>query len=107
MIGDFGLAEYTNKDRYVYDRCGTPGYVAPEISNFKQGDKPTSKCDMFSIGGILHIVLHRSALFQGATVEEVYKKNRSMDFDLEDPKYNNVDGDGLNLLKRMLKKNPE
>ena len=28
---DFGLATLTNLDYYIFVRCGTPGYVAPEI----------------------------------------------------------------------------
>jgi serine/threonine protein kinase len=29
VIVDVGLAEYTNSEKYLYTRCGTPGYVAP------------------------------------------------------------------------------
>ena len=34
-IVDFGLASFTNVDEYLYSRCGTPGYVAPEVFNFE------------------------------------------------------------------------
>lgn len=30
VIGDFGLAAKSNED-YLYDKCGTMGYIAPEI----------------------------------------------------------------------------
>ena len=30
-IADFGLACFTYKDQALYQKCGTPGYVAPEI----------------------------------------------------------------------------
>jgi serine/threonine protein kinase len=31
-IVDFGLADYWNVDgNYTYTRCGTPGFVAPEL----------------------------------------------------------------------------
>jgi hypothetical protein len=29
MIIDLGLAEYWNQPNYLYEKCGTPGYVAP------------------------------------------------------------------------------
>lgn len=29
VIVDLGLAEYTSATKYLYTRCGTPGYVAP------------------------------------------------------------------------------
>lgn len=32
VIADFGLADYYNSDGdYMFKRCGTPGYVAPEL----------------------------------------------------------------------------
>lgn len=31
VIGDFGLASNVDQAKYLYYRCGTPGYVAPEI----------------------------------------------------------------------------
>ena len=29
VIVDLGLAESTSSTKYLYTRCGTPGYVAP------------------------------------------------------------------------------
>lgn len=34
-IVDFGLAAPVNLKDYLFTRCGTPGYVAPEIANLK------------------------------------------------------------------------
>jgi hypothetical protein len=31
VIVDFGLATHADIDKYLFYRCGTPGYVAPEI----------------------------------------------------------------------------
>ena len=30
-VADFGLSEVYTKDEMIFSRCGTPGYVAPEI----------------------------------------------------------------------------
>jgi serine/threonine protein kinase len=30
-IADMGLAAFTPNDEVLYQKCGTPGYVAPEI----------------------------------------------------------------------------
>ena len=32
---DFGLATFIDIDRFPFPKCGTPGYVAPEIANLK------------------------------------------------------------------------
>jgi len=35
VIADFGLATNVNEVPYLYSRCGTPGYVAPEVINIE------------------------------------------------------------------------
>lgn len=53
---DFGLATDANEVPYLYHRCGTPGYVAPEILNSKEGNKYEVICDVFSLGVIFFIL---------------------------------------------------
>ena len=31
VIVDFGLATHADLEKYLFFRCGTPGYVSPEI----------------------------------------------------------------------------
>lgn len=56
VIVDFGLAEFQSNEKYVFTKCGTPGYVAPEIANYKENVTPVYdvKCDLFSVGVIFH-----------------------------------------------------
>lgn len=54
-IVDFGMATSTEVDKYLFTRCGTPGFIAPEIANWKPNTlKYGLKCDIFSIGAIFH-----------------------------------------------------
>ena len=53
---DFGLADYINNKEQLFRRCGTPGFVAPEIISLKQGETYNEKCDIFSSGVIFHIL---------------------------------------------------
>lgn len=57
MIADFGLAGFQNKD-LIFRRCGTPGFVAPEILLYTDGNPIYDlKCDVFSAGVILYILI--------------------------------------------------
>jgi calcium-dependent protein kinase len=33
VIIDFGLATFVNEPDYLFYRCGTPGFVSPEVMN--------------------------------------------------------------------------
>jgi len=39
FIVDFGLASFVNVNKYLYKRCGTPGFVSPEIINIEGNQK--------------------------------------------------------------------
>lgn len=57
VIVDFGLATYENENEYLFPRCGTPGYVAPEVINIKsQKAKYGAGCDIFSVGVLFHLL---------------------------------------------------
>ena len=33
QIVDYGLASFSDRTPYIFPKCGTPGFVAPEIAN--------------------------------------------------------------------------
>jgi serine/threonine protein kinase len=67
-IADFGLAEFSNINEYLFVRCGTPGYVAPEVINIKDmKTKYNPICDIFSLGLIFHLLLFGKSAFPGTT----------------------------------------
>ncbi len=66
VIADFGLAEKADSKEYLFVRCGTPGYVAPEVVNLKDlKSKYTTQCDLFSLGVIFHILAMKRSPFPG------------------------------------------
>jgi serine/threonine protein kinase len=89
VVLDFGLSTFCDEKDYIYTRCGTPGFVAPEIVNIKD---LTTKCrpisDVFSLGVILHILLLGKSPFKGKTFNEVLSENRQCSFTLQGPEYN-------------------
>jgi serine/threonine protein kinase len=54
VIIDMGMAEQIAAEAYLFDKCGTPGYVAPEI--FGPRAPHPEKCDIFSLGVIFHVL---------------------------------------------------
>jgi serine/threonine protein kinase len=55
---DFGLASKVDAKEYIFKRCGTPGFVAPEIINASSDDniKFSTKVDVFSAGIIFYLL---------------------------------------------------
>ena len=54
-IVDFGLATSTLISQYPFPKCGTPGYVAPEVARLKEDKIKYDKvCDIFSAGCIFY-----------------------------------------------------
>lgn len=66
IIADFGLATFLDLKHQMFKRCGTPGYVAPEILRYRDGERfYDEKCDIFSCGVIFFILLTGHKLFKG------------------------------------------
>lgn len=74
VIADFGLATYVNEPEYLYCRCGTPGFVAPEIINIKDmKSKYSSVCDIYSLGLVFYLLLTGKSAFNGKSYSTVVK----------------------------------
>lgn len=55
-VVDFGLATKNDVQAYIFRRCGTPGYAAPEVLNGEFKDKYSLVCDIFSVGVIFFMM---------------------------------------------------
>lgn len=75
-IVDFGFATYEKDYRKLFTRCGTPGYVAPEVLNDQDYD---CKIDIFSLGVIFYMLLFGEHPFHGNTYKEIVQKNMKGD----------------------------
>lgn len=70
VIADFGLSCDSTEEEHLFIRCGTPGYVAPEVINIidmKTRSEPI--CDIFSAGVIFHILMLGRSVFVGKTYD--------------------------------------
>jgi len=102
-IVDFGLATFKDDDPYIFPKCGTPGFVAPEIANLVDKTVPYDPiCDIFSIGVVFHILLTGDSVFPGKKFNEVLKKNKDCKINLTGSAYEFMAPDAKDLLIKML-----
>ena len=82
-IVDLGFATYEKDYSSLFVRCGTPGYVAPEILADKQYGV---KVDVFSVGVIFFIMLTGNVPFPNQSYEKLVEANAAceIDFDLSE-----------------------
>lgn len=54
VLVDFGLAAFSDQ-QYLYDKCGTLGYMAPEVEAQSNEQRPyNGACDMYSLGVVCY-----------------------------------------------------
>ncbi|CAD8103710.1 unnamed protein product [Paramecium sonneborni] len=106
-IVDFGLATLQNLDVYHFPRCGTPGYVAPEIANLQDSSqKYTVLCDEFSVGCIFYKLCTGNELFPGNNDSVIMKLNQKCDIILDALQIYQTSPEAIDLLSQLLKVNP-
>jgi serine/threonine protein kinase len=71
-IIDFGLAAFKKPGELLKQRCGSPGYIAPELLSDLGYEH---NADIFSAGVILYYLLTGSPAFRGYTIDEILFKN--------------------------------
>ena len=64
---DFGAALFIPPHSKLYETLGTPYYIAPEVLTGTYNEK----CDIWSIGVILYILLSGSVPFDGISNEAI------------------------------------
>jgi serine/threonine protein kinase len=69
---DFGLATLVTDSVAMLARCGSPGYIAPEVL---KGVPYGCKVDCFSLGVLMHILLIGRGPFRGKTLDEMLVRN--------------------------------
>lgn len=97
VLADMGLATFTNVERYLFPRCGTPGFVAPEIAQVANSDdRYDGKCDLYSFGVTLYFILTGKLPYPGKM--ELIKENKECVLDLgKSENYKELTAEGIYL----------
>ena len=95
---DFGLSQVISPNTKLKTKVGTAYYVAPEILKGSY----TEKCDIWSAGVILYILLSGSPPFNGPNDNAIYKKIATMKFDYPEKKWMNISKEAKDLINHMI-----
>ena len=100
---DFGLSKifgnYYNKiNNKMNTKVGTAYYVSPEVLAGIYDEK----CDIWSAGVILYILLSGVPPFNGPNDNEIYKKIVNKKFEFPDKYWANISNDAKDLINKML-----
>ena len=97
-IGDFGMSKVIEKNTLQHTVAGSIYYMAPEVikKNYNQ------KCDIWSCGVIMYILLSKKAPFSGEYTEEITQKILKGVYDLKSPPFDKLSHSALDLIQKLL-----
>lgn len=98
---DFGTANYFEVGKFLTQKMGTAYYIAPEVLVKKYNEK----CDVWSCGVILYILLCGYPPFEGDTDEEIMERIETEEVKYDSDGWSEISEDGKNFLKKLLTKN--
>ncbi|CAK57234.1 unnamed protein product (macronuclear) [Paramecium tetraurelia] len=97
-IIDFGCSRRFNSQKNMTKRLGTPYYIAPEVLNHNYNEK----CDVWSCGVILYILLCGYPPFTGKNENEIFEKVKTGKFKFPIEEWDSISREAKSLIQRML-----
>ena len=101
-IIDFGLSMVSDKKMHT-SSVGTPYYVAPEIINGKHD----YKCDIWSLGVLMYILLSGYMPFPGKSSDEILVNVLKAKYTFVMSEWDSVSSEAKDLISHLLVKNPK
>jgi calcium-dependent protein kinase len=102
-IIDFGTAKIYEKNKAEKKVIGSSYYIAPEVLNKDYNEK----CDIWSCGVILYILLSGRAPFSGDNDNAILNKIKKGTYDLKRTPFNRTSLEAKDLIRKLLEKNPK
>jgi calcium-dependent protein kinase len=100
---DFGTSKWFNKNERMKEKYGTPYYIAPEVLRKDYNEK----CDVWSCGIILYIMLSGYPPFGGKNNDQIMKKVLEGSFNFNRKEWNIISDKAKQLISKMLTYNAE
>ena len=111
-ITDFGLSKISAlpDDFLMTTRCGTPGYVAPEVlaQEVTHGElrRYGTSCDCWSVGVIVYILLSAAPPFYGKTDAEMNRRIKQGQYKFPDKYWSHISQSAKDFICRLLTVDP-
>ena len=112
-ITDFGLSKIAApqlEDFLMTTRCGTPGYVAPEVLaqevSHGQLRQYGTACDMWSVGVIVYILLSAAPPFYGKTDAEMNRRIKLGMYKFPEKYWASISQPAKDFISRLLTVDP-
>lgn len=106
-VGDFGMSTFVGVDGLLRGRCGTPGYVAPEILTSKSGVGYGNQVDVFSAGVVLYVMLCGYEPYYGESEMALIEANKRAIVGFPEGDWQGVSEEARDLICQMLKADPK
>jgi len=100
---DFGTSQKFEANKKMNQTYGTAYYIAPEVLQSEYNEK----CDIWSIGVILYILLSGKPPFDGKDDKEIVKRVKIGQYSLAGPEWKKISKDAIDLIKKMLEYDPK
>ena len=100
---DFGTSCLYTQDHRLKQRLGTAYYIAPEVLDMDYNEK----CDVWSCGVIMYILLSGFPPFAGKTDEDILRKVKVGKFSFAHESWRNISNEAKSLIRRMLVMNTQ
>lgn len=95
---DFGTAAWFEPKKRLTRKYGTTFYIAPEVLRHSYSEK----CDVWSCGVILYILLSGEPPFDGDSENEILTRILKGDYSLSSPSWNSISQEAKSFLSQLL-----
>ena len=100
---DFGTSNYFKQNEKLTTQVGSPYYIAPEVLNRNYDEK----CDIWSAGIVLYIMLTGHVPFIGNTIHKLNQNIKTGKYRKNGKEYKSISLEAKQLIAQMLTLNPK
>lgn len=94
---DFGMSKRFDSKNFMSEKVGTAYYISPEVLQGKYDEK----CDIWSAGVILYIIICGYPCFNGEDDDEIFAAIQKGKIVFPSPEWDSISNDARELIKKM------